>query len=317
MNIEGFMAALTARTHSQQTLRAYRHDLSKFQQFLKTRDLRVTQVKTQTISEYVQHMKDTAGRTASGALAPSSIARRLTVLSSYYAFLRAESNGKVKNPFERYKRPDVSNDQPRAVDEGVVSSLITGIDNLRDKAVFMLFLYSCLRLSELCQLNLDSIQIRTVELPSGIPVSLGEGEVLGKGRKRRRFVVALEAVTALAQYLQTRTSLADPAMFLSERGTRLSARAVQHLVHKWCYKLGVGRIHVHQLRHSFATRMVNAGMSSAVLQDSDAGRNSFRRPRESSAFDRRGWQLNISLRWSSSTRSNSRPESLATGITAK
>jgi site-specific recombinase XerD len=267
MNIDGFMAALTARTHSQQTLRAYRQDLSKFEQFLAARNLRVTQVRTQTISDYVQHMKDTAGRTASGTLAPASIARRLTVLSSYYAFLRAESNGKVKNPFERYKRPDVSNDRPRAVDEEAVNSLLTGIDNLRDKAIFMLFLFSGLRLSELCQLNLDSIQIRTVELPSGVTLSLGEGEVLGKGNKRRRFVVALEAVTALAQYLQTRTSLTEPAMFLSERGSRLSGRAVQHLVHKWCVKLGVGRIHVHQLRHSFATRMVNAGMSSAVLRD--------------------------------------------------
>jgi site-specific recombinase XerD len=56
-------------------------------------------------------------------------------------------------------------------------------------------------------------------------------------------------------------------MFLSEHGSRLSARVVQHLVHKWCLKLSVGRIHVHQLRHSFATRMVNAGMSSAVLRE--------------------------------------------------
>jgi integrase len=54
---------------------------------------------------------------------------------------------------------------------GAVSSLLAGIDNLRDKAIFMLFLFSGLRLSELCQLNLDSIQIRTVELPSGVTLS--------------------------------------------------------------------------------------------------------------------------------------------------
>jgi site-specific recombinase XerD len=99
MNIDGFMAALTARTHSQQTLRAYRQDLDKFAQFLAARNLRVTQVRTQTISDYVQHIKDTAGRTTSGTLASASSARRLILLSSYYAFVRAESNGKVKNPF--------------------------------------------------------------------------------------------------------------------------------------------------------------------------------------------------------------------------
>jgi site-specific recombinase XerD len=96
MNIDGFMAALTARTHSQRTLRGYRQDLDKF---LSARNLRVTQMRTPTISDYVQHIKDTAGRTTSGTLATASIARRLTLLSSYYVFVRAESNGKVKNPF--------------------------------------------------------------------------------------------------------------------------------------------------------------------------------------------------------------------------
>jgi site-specific recombinase XerC len=80
-----------------------------------------------------------------------------------------------------------------------VSSLLAGIDNLRDKTIFM---FSGLRLSEMCQLNLNSIQIRTVEIPSGVILSLSEGEVLGRGNKRRRFVVALEAVTAPAQYLR-------------------------------------------------------------------------------------------------------------------
>jgi site-specific recombinase XerC len=181
-----------------------------------------------------------------------------------------------------------------------VSSLLAGIDNLRDKAIFMLFLFSGLRLSELCQLNLDSIQIRKVELPSGVTLSLSEGEVLGKGNKRRRCVLALEVVTTLAQYLQTRTSSVQPAMFLSEHGSRLSAGAVQPLVHKWCLKLSVGRIHVHQLRRSFAIRMVNAGMSYGLFGSLWATAHSPRR-RGASAFERRGWQPNISRRWNSST----------------
>jgi site-specific recombinase XerC len=65
---------------------------------------------------------------------------------------------------------------------GAVSSLLAGIDNLREKAIFMLFLFSGLRLSELCQLNLDSIQIRTVELPSGVTFVLGRGRSTGEGK---------------------------------------------------------------------------------------------------------------------------------------
>ncbi|MHB1745326.1 MAG: tyrosine-type recombinase/integrase [Acidobacteriaceae bacterium] len=57
-----------------------------------------------------------------------------------------------------------------------------------------------------------------------------------------------------------------PSLFLSSRKTRLSSRAIQQIVDKWCDRLGVSHLHVHQFRHSYATRNVNAGMSAAVLQ---------------------------------------------------
>lgn len=57
------------------------------------------------------------------------------------------------------------------------------------------------------------------------------------------------------------------ALFLSQRRQRISGRAIQETVDKWCTKLGLEHIHVHQLRHSFATRNVNAGMSSTSLRE--------------------------------------------------
>ena|SRR5581483_7705330 len=267
MKIEEFLKTLGVRSQSADTLRAYREDLKRFEAFLHERSLRVTQVKTSTIGEYVAYLNEHAGRTISGQLAPATIRRRLSVLSSYYEFLRAESNGKIRNPFTGYVLPKPDNDLPRAVDDAVLHQLIEGITDPRDRAIVMLFLYSGLRLHELCQLNVDSVTVTERQLPSGQTVTLGEGEVLGKGRKRRRFVIGLEALTALSAYLQGRPPVTEPALFLSERRTRMSGRAIQHAVQTWCRRLGLAHIHVHALRHSFCTRMINSGMPSAVLRE--------------------------------------------------
>jgi integrase/recombinase XerC len=113
-------------------------------------------------------------------------------------------------------------------------------EDARDRAILLIFLYSCVRLSELQQLNIDSIQIRDRQMPSGAVVTLGEGQVIGKGNKRRRFLIALEVPTALAAYMQVIPQVSDPGLFLSERRARLSCRAIQHLIDSWSWKVGSG-----------------------------------------------------------------------------
>lgn len=81
-------------------------------------------------------------------------------------------------------------------------------------------------------------------------------------------MVGPTALQALGEYIKAhRTKDEIPALFLSERRQRISSRSVQDIVDRWCKRLNVPHIHVHQLRHSFATRNVNAGMSAAVLQE--------------------------------------------------
>jgi site-specific recombinase XerC len=94
----------------------------------------------------------------------------------------------------------------------------------------------------------------------------GSGEVIGKGSKLRRFYVGTETIPIYAQYLTTRTD-DHPALFLSERKGRLSARAIQFTLSAWCRKLGIPHIHPHQLRHSYATRLANAGINEMQLKD--------------------------------------------------
>jgi integrase/recombinase XerC len=264
MNIDGFLTNLASQTSSPETLRAYRQDLEKYEAFLRLKGLRVTQAKPSTITEFINHLNDKHG----GALAPASVSRRLSVLSAFYEFLRNNSDGDIRNPVVRVKRPKVNNDLPRAVEDDALATLVDGITDIRDKAIVLLFVYSGLRLAELCQLNIDSVTTRRRQSPDGSVQYFGGGEVIGKGRKRRQFLVGPAALQALAEYIkERRTKDSNPALFLSERRQRISCRNVQDMVNRWCRKLGVSHVHVHQLRHSFGTRNVNAGMSAAVLQE--------------------------------------------------
>jgi site-specific recombinase XerC len=183
--------------------------------------------------------------------------------------MRDNSNGTVRNPVQSVKRPKVHNELPRAVDDNALATLVNGIAGTRDKAIVLLFLYTGLRLSELRQLDTNSIKLRKHTQPGRAPEYYGEGSVLGKGRKRRSFLVGPVAMNAIKEYIKEfRANDKTPGpLFLSQRRRRISGRTIQEIVNSWCKKLGLDHIHVHQLRHSFATRNVNAGMSAAVLQE--------------------------------------------------
>jgi site-specific recombinase XerC len=196
------------------------------------------------------------------------VSRRLSVLSAFYEFLRNNSDGNINNPVQRVKRPKVNNEAPRAVEDNALATLVDGVTNIRDKAIILLFVYSGLRLAELCQLNKDTIKSRKRTAPDGAVQFFGSGEVVGKGRKRRQFMVGPAALQALGEYIKEyRTKDSNPALFISGRRRRISCRNVQDIVSRWCERLGVSHVHVHQLRHSYATRNIAAGMSATVLQE--------------------------------------------------
>jgi site-specific recombinase XerD len=264
MKIQAFLRNLATQTTSVETLRAYRQDLEKYESFLRSKGLRVTQAKPSTITDFINHLNESHA----GTLAPATVSRRLAVLSAFYQYLRDNTDANITNPVQRVKRPKVNNDVPRAVKDDVLAKLVNGITDKRDKAIVLLFVYTGLRLNELRQLDKDTIATRKRKSPDGTIQYFGRGEVTGKGRKRRFFLVGPTALQALREYIkECRTKDKIPALFLSARRQRISSRAIQETVNKWCKELGVPHVHIHQLRHSFATRNVNAGMSAAVLQE--------------------------------------------------
>jgi site-specific recombinase XerD len=270
MDFEPFFQYLEQqRRCSSFTVRAYRSDLKFFRSFLKSRSVtRLLQVSHLTINDYVEHLRSKANvRTGRTGLADASIARRLAAISSLFEYTRATTDFKLRNPIKSVTRKWQKDISPKPIDELALDLLLTGMTNLRDRFLFTLFLVTGLRVSELHQLNRNSIEIEEeVNLATGEGRVVGLGEVVGKGNKRRRFYVEEDALCLYAQYLETRTD-DEPALFISAQGRRLSVRAVQYLLQKWCQRLGAPHLNVHRFRHSFATRLANANIDSTHLKE--------------------------------------------------
>ena len=267
MKINLFLANLRARNCSPKTLKDYESDLRMFEAFLKERHLRITQVKSQHISEYVESLGRRHNyKTGTPGLAEASIRRRLASVSSYYDFLRRTSNGKIGNPVRLLPHVRCSRRLPEVVSEQTIEKLLEGIDVPRDKALFAMFVASGLRLSELQQLNRDSISVQERRL-DGRRTTLGIGRVVGKGRKERIFLIDLPTLELVSSYLVSRGQDGIDALFISSRGKRMSKRTIEERLHHWCAQLGLSHLRVHALRHAFATRLANAGIPSLVLQE--------------------------------------------------
>lgn len=220
MDFEPYLRQLSTSNWSQHTINAYRSDLQFFAAFLKNRGLRITQVTPSIICDYVAHMKALPNpRFKREGLKPASIERRLAAISGFFDYLRTTSNPRLRNPTQirrRLRGPRCKDFKGKAVDEVCLEKLLEGVTSFRDRALFSMLLTSGLRLSEVQQLNIDSIEEVAEEGPDGRIRTWGTGRVIGKGRKERVFFFDEATGKALKAYLSTRRDRC-PALFLSER----------------------------------------------------------------------------------------------------
>ncbi len=178
----------------------------------------------------------------------------------------------VKSPADELASPKVRRPLPTflgvdAAQEVVESPGSDGDDAsaLRDRALLELLYGSGLRVSELCGLDVASLDLDG-----------GSARVVGKGNKERIVPLGGKCVDAVRAYLAVRAELVHPktgaqdprALLLSRRGARLGVRAVQLLVHRYG-ALGAGRadLHPHALRHTCATHMLDGGADLRSIQE--------------------------------------------------
>jgi site-specific recombinase XerD len=250
VNIQSFLDRLRARNYTDATISSYALELRKFEHYLRENKLQVNQVRPRHIEAYLRY------RDPEFQNRPASTRRRLAVLGSFYDFVVVMANGRIRNPLEAIRHPRLQPPNPKPLTDEQVTVLMDGVDSARDKAIFGLLLGSGLRLSELCSLDRDSIDVE--HMPgSGV---VGVGRVTGKGNKEREFLIDLPTLKLIHIYLKDRGRDGNPALFLSNRGRRINKRTVQHLLSAWCRRLDLPDLHPHQLRATFATRLNKAGV---------------------------------------------------------
>jgi site-specific recombinase XerD len=201
------------------------------------------------VDKYINHCN-------SQGLSPITINRRLSALRSLYYFLSIINELPVQCPVIP-KRHFLHKPQHLSHDaqEEQIELLFSHIHNPRDKAMFTIMLECGLRVGEISDLSVDSVFLD--DLP--------RLKVHGKGDKYRIVYPSPPALKALQAWLTRRPTTKSRAVFINQRGERLSVSGIQYLLKGYCEKAGI-QITCHQLRHAFGRRMVEANMPVTSLQ---------------------------------------------------
>jgi len=185
----------------------------------------------------------------------------------FYAFA-CRRLGYASNPCTGLRPPKAAKALPDVLSPDACSQLLDrgnaaatdGALLARDRAMFELFYSSGLRLSELTGLDLNDVNLQS-----------GEAQVTGKGSKTRIVPVGRQALDAIQAWLPQRQPLArdnTAALFISQRGTRLTPRSVQLRLNRWALQAGLGQhVHPHMLRHAFATHVLQSSGDLRAVQE--------------------------------------------------
>lgn len=250
------------------TISAYRLDIEKFFHYLSTNQLLVEQVTSEHLASYVAWLRGLEN--TEFKIGESSIARNVISIRSYFAYLAKEH--KFDNPSINFKPPKIGKRLPKALTIDQVMSMlnIVGSDLIssRDKALVELLYATGARVSEL--INLNTLDISTVDTEAGVTTTV---KLKGKGGKERVVPIGSFAVAAVNDYLvRSRPTLlkvsTQKALFLNQRGGRLSRQSAWNLVAKAAAQAGLlDQVTPHSMRHSFATHLLDGGADIRVVQE--------------------------------------------------
>jgi integrase/recombinase XerD len=266
------------RRLSQNTIRVYQYDLLHFIDFLSGKSQSIidfTEVTKTTLEDYLSTLERYSVKT---------IRRKFACIRSLFRYLEYQDNID-QNPFLRFhidiREPyrvrtamsmDEINKLLSAAYNEKPSSLLGTLDPLilkitseefiwiRDIAIVELLFVGGLRVSELCSLKFDDIDLDYHTIM-----------VHGKGNKERLiYLENTEVIVALARYLNFRKKVEKhlPYLFITKFGQMLSTQAVRNLVTKYTRLSGLEKnITPHVFRHTFATLLLEEGVDIKYIQD--------------------------------------------------
>ena len=259
--LESFFAWLELeRGLSKNTLQAYASDLGQCVEFLVKEGVsNWTQVGSAHVSAWTASL-------SRADFARSSQARKLSALRMFAKHLVRE-NVRKDDVTQLLGAPKLSRKLPDVLTFEEIERLLNAPSpstpyGLRDRAILELFYSSGLRVSELCGILLQSINLED-----------GYVRVFGKGSKERIAPIGAAAVKAVQNYvtsgrpkfIKARTG---SELFLSQQGRAISRKMVWVLIKEHARRAGIKKpIKPHLLRHSFATHLLEGGADLRAIQE--------------------------------------------------
>ena len=240
------------RNASPQTVQTYEESLRAFESYLTFRDndLSIDSVDTDLIRDWMESLMD-KGNSA------STINKKLSALRSFYRFALKRQLVKA-DPAHAVTGPKKSKPLPQFLREGEMDRLLDELEwdgsynNVRARTILLLFYEAGLRRSELIGLDDKDIDFEAAQL-----------KVTGKRNKQRIVPFGAELAEALKNYKAKRQEEfgeTSGALFLSDKGERISGDQVYQIVRKYLSMVtSLKKRSPHVLRHTFATAMLNNG----------------------------------------------------------
>ena len=243
------------KLYTQDTLKNYSLDLKQFTEYVSNSNRDEYNVDKTCLEGFFMNLN-------SLGLCPSSLARKASTLRSYFMFL-LKTSIISSNPMSGIKTPKLSKKLPNVLSVRDIDTLCNikanSIVAKRDRAIIEIMYSSALRLSELSNLNIDSVDTSSKCV-----------KVIGKGNKERILPLGAKATDALREWISERSVL-DPtnnALFINKYGGRLSNRSIQTRINFWVKKQGLNcKISPHTLRHSCATHLLEASGDLRAVQE--------------------------------------------------
>jgi site-specific recombinase XerD len=254
-SLEGFLRYLDGRNSSPSTLRAYASDLAQFVSWLFSSfspDIAPDEIQRSDIEDYLFSL-------SRNGLTGQSRARKLSAIRAFFRYLK--SHGQVTHsPAIEIEGPRKEQRQQVWLQPDEYSAMVNAAAaNPRDRAILQVFLQTGLRISELCDLTLDDLDLAAKTLTVR----------QGKGRKARVIELEKKGIEALRVWLKLRGEDAlDDHLFLNRFGQAFSQRGVRNLVTK--YRLAAGitkKATPHSFRRTFADHKARKGITLPELME--------------------------------------------------